>query len=535
MIIDNFFDQKNDTSRDKKNFYLGRVSEIFGNRCRVQVENLSIFNVRRVRNDVISAGTINFYVLIESYNGIFIGRVIKSSVGNDSNSKENMINSNKTEVYPNIEVEMVGLLKDNKFVKSGLKHVSIFNNVYYANEKVISTLNNSLEFVKDDDNYENIAKNVIGKNNVCLSPNTLFKNHLLVVGSTNSGKSTSSLMLLDMMLKANKKVLVIDPTGEYSSSFNNIENVKISNLGRDSFLKVSDVSFKMWTSLFNVNDKSQPAVLSNALKSLNYCKDNHINGTLNKNGEYCDNIDKNLASYNDRSFYDFNIDCLSQQIIEESVSINRNFQYYRDDFKLGANMFLSEEVKRILNDQYFKKIFSDGPGLGDDVLKFISSDNDSLYVNLSNIRDSRKVGRFVIEYISSIIMGNREKVETPFLVFIDEAHKYFDDNYNNTNGLIEIGREGRKYGIFLMLSTQRPGDIPDDLLSQFGTLIIHRMRHHDDLNLVNNFLSENNYENIKNLAQGEAIISSVNLLDDIFVKFNKSKLNHQNETPGFNK
>lgn len=534
MIIDNFFDQKNDTASDKKNFYLGRISEIYGNRCKIQVENLSIFNVRRVRNDVISAGTINFYVLIESFSGIFIGRVFKSYVGNDDNSKKNIINGNTTDVYPNIEVEILGMFEDGNFVKSGLKQVSIFDKVYYANDKVTSTLNKSLEIIKDDSSYEIIAKDVIGGNNVCLSPNTLFKNHLLVVGSTNSGKSTSSLTILDMMLKANKKLLIIDPTGEYSSSFSNIKNVNILTLGEDSFIKVSDVSFEMWASLFNVNDKSQPAVLSNALKSLNYCLDKSKSGdnleTLNKTGENYLDIERKLENYNDRNYYDFNIDYLSKQIVEESVSIGKSSKYYRDDFKLGSNMFLSEEIRSVLNDQFFKKIFKNESGLGEDILSFISSDDDSLYLNLSKIRDSRKVGRFIVEYISDIIMKNREEVGSSFLIFVDEAHKYFDDNH--TNGLIEIGREGRKYGIFLMLSTQRPGDIPNDLLSQFGSIIIHRMRHHDDLNLVNNFLSDNHYETIKNLAQGEAIISSVNLLDDIFVKFNKSKLGHGNVTPG---
>lgn len=58
---------------------------------------------------------------------------------------------------------------------------------------------------------------------VSLSPSTLFNHHLLVVGATNSGKSTSALSILDKMITEKKKVLIIDPTGEYYNSFSRDE------------------------------------------------------------------------------------------------------------------------------------------------------------------------------------------------------------------------------------------------------------------------------------------------------------------------
>ncbi|OPX24710.1 MAG: hypothetical protein B1H05_04720 [Candidatus Cloacimonas sp. 4484_140] len=38
-----------------------------------------------------------------------------------------------------------------------------------------------------------------------------------------------------------------------------------------------------------------------------------------------------------------------------------------------------------------------------------------------------------------------------------------------------IAKEGRKYGLNVCIATQRPRDIPEDVLSQIGTLIVHRL------------------------------------------------------------
>lgn len=51
--------------------------------------------------------------------------------------------------------------------------------------------------------------------------------------ATNSGKSTSALSILDKIIIANKKTLIIDPTGEYVDSFSD-EEVKKLNLGIDT-------------------------------------------------------------------------------------------------------------------------------------------------------------------------------------------------------------------------------------------------------------------------------------------------------------
>ena len=119
----------------------------------------------------------------------------------------------------------------------------------------------------------------------------------------------------------------------------------------------------------------------------------------------------------------------------------------------------------------------------------------------------------------------------PFVMYIDEVHRYTQDAANYTSGLISIAREGRKKGVFLFLTTQNPKDVPDILLGQIGTMIIHRLTHSDELKTIQNLVKQNTLSQIKKLNQGEAILTSINLLNDIHVHFKKSKRIHDNGTP----
>lgn len=118
---------------------------------------------------------------------------------------------------------------------------------------------------------------------VALCPSTLFDRHIMTVGTTNSGKSTSFLSILDKLIHNNKKVLIIDPTGEYSASFDDNSNIEKLELGIDTILDTGRLSFSQWATFFETNDSTQPAVLADAIKSLRFQKKkNNIENVIYK-------------------------------------------------------------------------------------------------------------------------------------------------------------------------------------------------------------------------------------------------------------
>ncbi|GMG66623.1 hypothetical protein TEHIT2_18140 [Tetragenococcus halophilus] len=97
--------------------------------------------------------------------------------------------------------------------------------------------------------------------------------------------------------------------------------------------------------------------------------------------------------------------------------------------------------------------------------------------------------------------------------------------------MTSIAREGRKKGIFLFLTTQNPQDVPDTLLGQIGTLLIHRLTHVEEIRTIQNHLKANSLGQIKKLDKGEAILTSINLLQDLHLNMNKTNRHHKNDTP----
>jgi DNA helicase HerA-like ATPase len=71
---------------------------------------------------------------------------------------------------------------------------------------------------------------------------------------------------------------------------------------------------------------------------------------------------------------------------------------------------------------------------------------------------------------------------SPVLVVLEEAHRYLGDSAVPLASAAanRIAREGRKYGIGLMLVTQRPSELPDTALAQCGTLMALRLTNSQD-------------------------------------------------------
>ena len=81
------------------------------------------------------------------------------------------------------------------------------------------------------------------------------------------------------------------------------------------------------------------------------------------------------------------------------------------------------------------------------------------------------------------------------------------------------------------MTTQNPNDVDKVLLGQVGTMLIHRLTSPDELKAIQNHLSENQIGQIKKLNTGEAVLTSINLLKDLYIKVGKSNRVHYNETP----
>ncbi|HEM2823899.1 ATP-binding protein [Streptococcus suis] len=529
---------------DKNDFYLGMISQVYKNSSVVQVENLSWLKFRKIRKELLVPNTINFLVVIESTLGIFLGEVYQSKLPNSDSVHNALLKDDSEKIYPELSLDIIGIMPNNsnRFKLSGFTTVGLTDRVYIANKKIIDIYLNSIELKEDDPNTPEIKLTSFAKlsnmlsEEVALRPSTLFDRHIMAVGTTNSGKSTSSLSILDKLIQNNKKVLIIDPTGEYSASFDNNSNVEKLELGVDTILDTGKLSFGQWATLFETNDSTQPAVLADAIKSLRFQKKNSIENIYVKVGKTPEEVSRDMSSLGplDTSF---NLQLLSQQIVEEAVEIDRNMtRYISGSFQFNQKQWLVQKVEYKLSNTRLSKFFSTRTNGNADLIEkidnFVNSSIHSLYINTSSIGTSDSIGGMIIDLISNHIINSKKKDDIAFVMFIDEVHRYSkhhqDNNYQT--GLTAIAREGRKKGIFLFLTTQNPQDVPKELLGQIGTLLIHRLTHQNELEAIKNHLSNQSYKQITKLNQGEAILSSINLVRDLHLEMIKSNRTHANST-----
>ncbi|WP_371417416.1 helicase HerA-like domain-containing protein [Granulicella sp. S190] len=104
--------------------------------------------------------------------------------------------------------------------------------------------------------------------------------------------------------------------------------------------------------------------------------------------------------------------------------------------------------------------------------------------------------------------GGRER---PLLVVLEEAHNYLGKGDSNTASrtVRKIAKEGRKYGVGMMIVSQRPSEIDSTILSQCGTLFAMRLSNDLDRGQVKSIVSDNLtglFEMLPVLRTGEAII-----------------------------
>ncbi|OIR23776.1 ATP-binding protein [Bathymodiolus thermophilus thioautotrophic gill symbiont] len=105
-----------------------------------------------------------------------------------------------------------------------------------------------------------------------------------------------------------------------------------------------------------------------------------------------------------------------------------------------------------------------------------------------------------------------KRTENPIHLILDEAHRYIKKDYKYTlqeNVFEKIAREGRKFSFYLLVSSQRPSELSETVLSQCANFIIHRIQNEKDMHYIQAILpyfSEDFTNKIKQSIPGEALV-----------------------------
>ena len=160
--------------------------------------------------------------------------------------------------------------------------------------------------------------------------------------------------------------------------------------------------------------------------------------------------------------------------------------FLRDMLGLGAapstELSNEEEVPRGLLPFYDRQ--RDGEGPMDIVILDLSSLAAEVLENVTAL-----IGRLILEFLQRLgeYGGEDARGSLPVILVLEEAQNYIretrhpDDESIARDVFERIAREGRKFGLSLVVASQRPSELSRTVLSQCSSFIVHRLQNPEDL------------------------------------------------------
>ena len=162
--------------------------------------------------------------------------------------------------------------------------------------------------------------------------------------------------------------------------------------------------------------------------------------------------------------------------------------------------------------------YSDNQSLTDLLKEYLSIDTGKrmAVIDLSGI-PFEAVG-VVISVISRVVyefnFWNPERRKFPILMLFEEAHNYIPNRpeakFSAAKSAVErLAKEGRKYGIGIIVISQRPKELSETVISQCNTFIAMRLTNPEDQNYIRRLVPDalaGLMDMLPSLRTGEAII-----------------------------
>ncbi|MEI7178659.1 ATP-binding protein [Pectobacterium carotovorum] len=168
-----------------------------------------------------------------------------------------------------------------------------------------------------------------------------------------------------------------------------------------------------------------------------------------------------------------------------------------------------------------------------------------LFISLKNCnQETKKTIPMLIAKCSFLEHKKKDTAKKSFHLIIDEAHNILSETSNRESEtwkdyrlelFEEIIKEGRKFGYFVTISSQRPADISPTIISQIHNYFLHRLVNENDLFLLKNSIS--NLDNasralIPNLPSGACVVSGTAFHTPMIIQVKRlpSKLAPESDT-----
>lgn len=390
-----------------------------------------------------------------------------------------------------------------------------------------------------------------------LDGDKLFQRHAAIVGSTGSGKSFSVARIVEQMADLKyANAILFDIHGEYSTDSFSKDGIVHYRIANPADLLVKDklnngvIMLPYWllnyeemqALLLDRSDQNAPNQAMLLSKEIFTAKSKTV-----QDGKYKDKITVDSPIPYKLTNVLSDMEKLDTQMIEGSRSekqgpyhgkltrFNQRLQNKLADKRMGFMFSLSEEE---LQSNWLSEFCSALMGISDKknrvkVIDFSEVPSDVLPL----------VTGLIARIIFSVQQWSCNDKRHPLAFLCDEAHLYVQQ-LENHDAIADIGiksferiaKEGRKYGLGLVIISQRPSEVNRTVLSQCNNFISMRLTNVEDQNVIRRLLPDNLgniAENLSLLDIGEAIVVGDSILLPSRIKVDIPNIKPSSQTVKF--
>ena len=425
-----------------------------------------------------------------------------------------------------LEANPLGIIKNGKFERGGDTITIPPKKVEPAKkEEIIKIFEESL----DDEKKFTFASLATDKSiAVPVDGDKFFSKHIAIVGSTGSGKSHSVAKILQNAINSkageynglnNSHIVIFDIHSEYKTAFPNSNFIDISTLVLPYWLLNSDELQELFLDT-EANDHNQRNVFKEAVVE---SRKKFYDGSEEKKGKIhfdsplffeIKDVLKAASDKNDEMVPgakdNLKAGPLNGKLSNFVSRLENKLNDSRMDFLLG------EKSKKIT----FEETLSQLIGYKNEKSNVTILDLSGVPFDVLSITVSL-ISRILFEYgyyykKLRYIKNADEKInnDAPILLVYEEAHKYVPNSdllkFRASKQSIErIAKEGRKYGVSLLLASQRPSEISETIFSQCNNFLALRLTNPNDQNYVKRLLPDtlgNLIDKMPSLKAGECLL-----------------------------
>lgn len=451
------------------------------------------------------AGGKSFYIAqVGSYVLVPVGKQIVVGLVAEIQKKDISYSGTPEQRYVLI-VTLVGTVKAGKYER-GVSILPVVDApVYYTEEADLSAVFSI--FQRFGFSIGNLS--LFEKERAFLDPNRFFGKHIALLGSSGTGKSCSIASILQKVANfPDTSIILLDLHNEYAKAFPEAGN----------HLPIANLELPYW--FMNFEELCEMFIDENdefAATQITVLKDLIVAQKKAKNPQVAEYVTVDTPVYFDISEIRSKIQYLDTEKISGMGTATKEGPMY------GKFTRFLVRLDSKSNDSRYSFMFKLKKHLTSDTLKSFLLDIYGIDGSAKvTIMDLSGVPFDIVNTIVSLLarlvydfnFWNQNRREFPVLIVFEEAHNYLPAHGGASTRAARrtverIAKEGRKYGVSLMVVSQRPAEISETILAQCTNYLILRITNPVDQSYIKSLMPDTFVglvDVLPSLRQGEALV-----------------------------